>query len=337
MRLDDWSSKVMVVFALKYRREVVIACVLWCTLATAASAEPPKPIMTLEGRYAALSPDGKRLVGSVPGKSWRATDLKVWDVATGQVLMLMKGHTNNIWQVSFSPDGKRLASNENWVVNVWDLEARREISSFKTPEFTRCVIFICDGKQLATGHDDGRVILWDVKTSRRVRTLKGHVDWVPGLVLSADGKHLASASVDMTAKVWDLETGNAIRTLKGHTWYLNRVAFGPLGKRLATSSDDMTARIWDLETGDELLVLRGHTDWVVAVAFSPDGKWVATGSSDHTARLWDATTGNELLTIGGHTERVGCVTFSPDGKTLVTADNNNVVKLWDVHSLFPRE
>ena len=133
--------------------------------------------MTLEGgSYVVFSPDGKRLVGSVPGSSRRPSDVKVWKVASGQLLMLLKGHEGKIWQMSFSPDGRFLASNESFAVKVWDLEARSEISSFNTPAFTRSVVFIREGKQLATGHDDGRIILWDAKTSQPVRTLKGHAD-----------------------------------------------------------------------------------------------------------------------------------------------------------------
>lgn len=306
---------------------------IWIGLAVAALADEPQPIMTLEGSgYAVFSPDGKRIVGSVPGRSWRPTDVKVWEVATGRELMLLKGHGSNIWQMSFSPDGQRLASNENWWVKVWDLKAKKEINSFQTPAFTRSVVFIRDGKQLATGHDDGRVILWDANSAKRVRTLRAHKAWVPGLVLSPDGKRLATASIDMTAKIWDLETGRAIRTLAGHKWYLNRIAFGPRGRRAATTSDDKTAKIWDLQTGKELFALEGHTDWVVPVVFSPDGKWIATGGADGAVKLWDAATGRELLTIGGDAEKVGTVAFSPDGATFVTAADKTI-KLWDARSL----
>lgn len=314
-------------------RCICVVCGLIVLLAGHCAAEPLKPIRTLEkSGYVVFSPDGKWLAGTVAGKTWRATDLKLWEVATGKELMVLAGHSGGIWQMAFSPDGKRLASNDNYEVKVWDLERRKEFRSFKAPAFTRSIDFSRDGKRAATGHDDGRVILWDVETGRRAMTLRGHNDWVPGVAFSPEGDRLASASVDMTAKIWDAKTGKVLQTLEGHEWYLNRVAWGPKGKKVITGSDDMTARVWDLETGKSLLTLRGHTDWVVRVAFSPDGKWVATSSGDQTAKIWDARSGEELLTIKAHERRVSCVTFSPDGAIFVTACLDGLVKLWDTQS-----
>ena len=89
------------------------------------------------------------------------------------------------------------------------------------PAFTRSIVFTRDGQHVVTGHDDGDIRMWDVETSRLIRTFKGHTDWVPGLDLSADGQRLASASVDRTAKLWDVTTGKEILSLRGHGWYLN--------------------------------------------------------------------------------------------------------------------
>jgi WD40 repeat protein len=320
-------------------RLVWFACIASIILPRCGLGETVTPIMTIEadGGYVVFSPDGKRFAGRVPGKSWRTTDVRVWEVASGKELFVLKGHTNGIWKISFSPDGKRLVTNENWEAKTWDLEQKKAIRSFKTPAFTRSSVFLSDGKRIATGHDNGRVLLWDADTGRRAGTLNGHTDWVVDLVLSPDGKHLASASVDMTAKIWDLETGKAIRTLSGHTWYLNRVDFGLNGERLVTSSDDMTAKIWNLKTGEELFTLRGHNEWVVGVALSPDGKWAVTGGNDGTARIWDATTGKKILTISDHAKRVSGVAFSPDGRILATAGHDKTIRLWDVHALTARE
>lgn len=314
-------------------RKNVIVCFLSITFGQPTTAEPP--ILTLEncGGNVIFSPDGTQLAGQVSGKIWRATDVKLWEASTGKELAVLKGHSGGIWQLAFSPNGKRLVSNDNYETKVWDLQDKKELRSLKMPAFTRTLTFLDDGKQIVTGHDDGRVILWVTETARRVRTLQGHTDWVTDLDLSSDGKLLASASIDMTAKIWDLETGKAVQTLSGHTWYLNRLALGPQAKRLVTSSDDTTAKIWDVETGKALFTLRGHDEWVVGVAFSPDGKWVATGGSDHTVRIWDAKTGEEVVTIKEHTDRVSCVRFSPDGQTLATASLDKTIKLWGVDSL----
>jgi WD40 repeat protein len=76
----------------------------------------------------------------------------------------LKGHTDQVYQVAFSPDGKTLASGS------WD----------KT------------------------IKLWDVAAGKELATLKGHTDHVLGMVLSPDGKTLASGSADKTIKLWDV-------------------------------------------------------------------------------------------------------------------------------------
>ena len=68
------------------------------------------------------------------------------------------------------------------------------------------VAFSPDGTLLATGGSDDLVIIWDVATGKNQTTLKGHEDSVLGLAFSTDGKFLASAAADNTVRIWDLKT-----------------------------------------------------------------------------------------------------------------------------------
>src|SRR5947208_98987 len=89
----------------------------------------------------------------------------------------LKGHTNAVWSVTWSPDGKTLAS----------------------------------------GSGDMTIKLWDTASGQERATLKGHTDWVISVAFSPDGKTLASGSQDQTIKLWDVVTGKEQDTLKGHT------------------------------------------------------------------------------------------------------------------------
>ncbi len=180
--------------------------------------------------------------------------------------------------------------------------------------WVRAVSFSPDGKLLATASGDNTVKLWDASTGKEIKTLTGHTNSVNGVSFSPDGKLLATASGDNTVKLWDASTGKEIKTLTGHTNWVNGVSFSPDGKLLATASGDNTVKLWDLSTGKVIKMLTEHTNSVNGVSFSPDGKLLATTSGDNTVKLWDASTGKEIKTLTGHTNSVNGVSFSPDGK-----------------------
>ncbi len=58
----------------------------------------------------------------------RDQPVKLWDVATGQELLTLKGHTDDVWSVAFSPDGKRLASGSvDQTVKFWEAATEQEV------------------------------------------------------------------------------------------------------------------------------------------------------------------------------------------------------------------
>ena len=192
------------------------------------------------------------------------------------------------------------------------------------------VSFSPDGKTLASGSWDKTVRLWDVTTGEQLSELTGHTSLVYSVSFSPDGKTLASGSKDNTVRLWDVATGEQLSELTGHTDSVFSVSFSPDGKTLASGFGDNTVRLWDVATGEQLSEFTGHTDSVLSVSFSPDGKTLASGSEDNTVRLWDVATGEQLSELTGHTDSVLSVSFSPDGKTLASGSGDNTVRLWDV-------
>jgi eukaryotic-like serine/threonine-protein kinase len=153
----------------------------------------------------------------------------------------------------------------------------------------RDVSFSPDGRYLASAGEMGdcTVRIWDVATKRQVQVLRGHRASVYALGWNKAGTLLASGSTDGTVRIWDTTTWREVGDLK-HGIKVYGVAFTPDGKLLATACADNLIRIWDVETRQEVAALRGHGDYVHAIAFSPDGTRLVSASGDKTLRVWDA-------------------------------------------------
>jgi RNA polymerase sigma factor (sigma-70 family) len=312
---------------------------------TSARAEQPEPL-TLKGHTGEVwnvcfSPDGKRILtggGVLPGPRTLPVpgEVKVWDAEKGTELLALKGHTDMVWSVCFSPDGKRIASaSADRTVRVWDAEKGQEIFILKgQTRTTGSVCFSPDGKRIASISAE-HIKVWDADKGQELLTLTAPVRPNGSVSFSPDGKRIVGVypwgpggrKAPGVIKVWDAEKGQELLTFKGNTGYIFRVAFSPDGKRLASDADQMV-RVWDAEKGQELLALKGHTSAVSSVCFSPDGKRLASASWDKTVKLWDAAKGQELLTLKGHTDILRGVCFSPDGKRIASASKDQTVKVW---------
>jgi WD40 repeat protein len=235
--------------------------------------------------YTEFSPDGTKVVTT----SYDYT-ARIWDVATGNLLKTLVGHTSVVLVANFSSDGTKVV----------------------------------------TASIDKTAKIWDVATGNLLFDLVGHTGTVNRAYFSSDGTKVVTASYDKTAKIWDVATGNLLNTLVGHTNAVRNVQFNPDGTKVVTASWDHTAKIWDVATGNLLNTLVGHTEPVRNAQFNPDGTKVVTASWDHTAKIWDVATGNLLNTLVGHKDHVYYVEFNPDGTKVVTTSDDKTAKIWDI-------
>jgi len=281
---------------------------------------------------------------------------------------LNTGNDGSIWSVAFSPTGDRLATTgDSGIINVWDISAllntptgitsAQPILTFSNEAGINSIAFSPDGMSLATGDYNGKLVIWDVSTGKKIKTISAHDDTITKVAYSPDGTRLATASWDGTAKLWDAKTYELLFTFTAQAnggGPIRSLAFSPDGRKLATAQEAHGVDIWDVSTGGLKLTLYYYCSAVSDVAFSPDGinlatselcppdnlvKVVKLGSFDkniydYMGTKWvavmDLTAPDQVIKSNDHTDIVYELAFSPDGAMLASASDDNTVIVTDV-------
>ena len=301
-------------------------------------AQMGERIVTLSGRTAVYSPDGRSIVTS------DGDTARIWNADNGKLAMVLRGHRSRVTGAVFSPDGRSvLTASDDKTARLWsagtETNTQMAVLAAHTGSAGRAV-FSPDGRRALTASDDNSVRLWDAEAGRQIATFTRAGSGMAAF--SPDGR-LVAIPDNNTVVVRDANTGEREdRIFQGHSAAVQSVAFSADGRRIVTASDDRTARVWDLQTGGQIAALTEHTAPVRSAVFSPDGLRVVSTqtpqrsgnvtivtSNDSVALLWDALSGRVILRFEGDMVQLYDATFSPDGKRIVTASGDNTARIWD--------
>jgi WD40 repeat protein/DNA-binding SARP family transcriptional activator len=197
------------------------------------------------------------------------------------------------------------------------------------------VSFSHDGRTLASADQDGTISVWNVRTHALRETLTGHSAAAQGVVFSPDGRTLYTAGFDGSVILWDLggarRLGEPFRYSSNTGSASTASAVSPSGSMFAVSPSKDRVSLRNARTRTPMgPSLRGPLGYVTALAFSPDGKLIAaTGARQ--AVIWDTAQRKIIwkLSVGGRDARA--VSFSPDGMT-VAIGLSEIVVLYDLRT-----
>jgi WD40 repeat protein len=242
------------------------------------------------------------------------------------------GHEDAVNSISFSPDGKTIASG-SWdkTIKLWNIESgESQTLSGHTDKVWRVRYSPSNGNMIASASTDKTVRLWNAKSGEFLGELLGNTDIIIDLSFSPDSKKIATASFDGTIKIWDITTKKELEILENPQG-LNgsySVDFHPNGAKLAVVGyQDGSVKVWDLNT-KTAKVIGHHKISATFVRFSHDGRLLASSSSDGIITLWKDD--QFLTTTKADEKEIYGLAFSPNDQILASVGEDRTIKLWQI-------
>ncbi|MDB6151802.1 MAG: Planctomycete cytochrome [Chthoniobacteraceae bacterium] len=288
----------------------------------------------------AWSPDGSTL--AVSGFH----EVILWNADGSGILGRLQGNSTRIESLTFSPDGKWLATaggapSEYGEIQIWDVATRLLSRSIKTTaDSVFGVSFSPDAALVAVGCADKTVRAFSLADGKEVMKCDSHIDWVYATTFSHDGKRIVSASRDRAVKLIDVSTGHLIddvNQVRDVTLSLARhptedlVVFGdekggirihrmePRGGRLAEGDNKENSYLRECDR------MPGA---VHALAWSPDGSLIAAGALTGETQVFKAADGKRLAAPKIKQGAVFALAFDPASKLLATAGYDGKIRIF---------
>jgi WD40 repeat protein len=261
----------------------------------------------------------------------------------GQGKTIETDHHRGITCLSFSPDGKLLATaGFDRVIRIWDMQSRKLLQTLEEPDGLGIALcFSPDGQSLLSGGGrkcQGDIIVWDTIKWKARHRWKAHGDVVSSLAVSPDGKMLASGSFNAEVTVWNYPKLDKKFTVM-YAASADSLAFNKSSTLLASGGGYTAVLVWDCKEGKKLESLQsgGRS---CCIMFSPTAdQQLAIGTiplNDDDGKVLQGNLGKkeQLTECGNHAGSVSSLAYFLDGTIIASGGatrdgKQGEINFWD--------
>lgn len=252
--------------------------------------------------------------------------LSFWNINTNQE-QIKKELEPMIPLWRFNQDAS-LAAGASDYIHVMDVQSGEHKWGARSLSWVTSLAFSPDGSFLATGHEDGRVRLWNLKNKKPVAEVHLSKLGVSALAFRPDGLELAVATEDCSITLLESKSLKQVGKLLGHKDRIPSMVWSPDGSRLYSAGWDTTVRVWNARDRKPIILLNSHAIQVQSIALSPDGKYLASADSDLLVRIWSTELFQEVSAAREMDEEIRFLAFSPNNKTIASGGVAHITA-WD--------
>lgn len=253
-------------------------------------------------------------------------NIKILESNSKYEKFVLKGHSDEITSINFSPDSKRLLSTDTkGNIIIWDLINGRKVKQIETNEWVGKARFINEGKEIIASQDFAKValvynlegeLLQKLKINNEIRDFE--INFNTKEILFICHKEIQKWSLTSMKKIKNISIIN-----------INCIKFSPDYKRIAMGDYDGNIFIMT-ENLDVVFKLEGHFNTILSLSFSFDGELLASGSSDQTARIWNLEEQKEIIQLTNiHKGRVSAIEFISGLNLFMTGGEREEILIWE--------
>ncbi|XP_039738250.1 kinesin-like protein KIF21A isoform X8 [Pteropus medius] len=287
---------------------------------------------------------------------------KVWNLVTGQEIMSLGGHPNNVVSVKYCNYTSLVFTVSTSYIKVWDIRdsakcIRTLTSSGQVTLGDACSASTSRTVAIPSGENQinqialnptgtflyaasgNAVRMWDLKRFQSTGKLTGHLGPVMCLTVDqiSNGQDLIiTGSKDHYIKMFDVTEGALGTVSPTHNFepphYDGIEALTIQGDNLFSGSRDNGIKKWDLAQKDLLQqVPNAHKDWVCALGVVPGHPVLLSGCRGGILKLWNMDTFVPVGEMKGHESPINAICVN--STHIFTAADDRTVRIWKARNL----